>query len=59
MAEGIFKLMLYLARAIFVFLGGVAGYQVVRIAVCRTGGRKGPSTFPSSLFFSEWSFLRL
>lgn len=33
MAEGIVRIMLYLARAIFVFLGGVAGYQVVRIAV--------------------------
>ncbi len=33
MAEGIVKLMLYLARAIFVFLGGIAGYQAVRIAV--------------------------
>jgi uncharacterized protein YacL len=33
MAEGVVKFMLYLARAIFVFLGGVAGYQLVRIAV--------------------------
>ncbi len=33
MAEGVVKIMLYLARAIFVFLGGVAGYQLVRIAV--------------------------
>lgn len=33
MAKGVVKIMLYLARAIFVFLGGVAGYQLVRIAV--------------------------
>ena len=45
MAEGIFKLMLYLARAIFVFLGGVAGYQVVRIAVLQDWWPKGTFHF--------------
>ncbi|HPQ78467.1 MAG TPA: twitching motility protein PilT, partial [Synergistales bacterium] len=46
MAEGIVKLMLYLARAIFVFLGGIAGYQAVRIAVLQEWWPQG--AFPYS-----------
>lgn len=33
MAEGIVKLMLFLARSVFVLLGGVAGYQFARLAI--------------------------
>lgn len=33
MAEGIVKLMLFLARSVFVLLGGVAGYQLARLAL--------------------------
>jgi len=51
MAEGIVKLMLYLARAIFVFLGGVAGYQVVRIAVLQDWWPKGTFHFSFIPFF--------
>lgn len=46
MAEGIVKLMLHLARAIFVFLGGIAGYQAVRIAVLQEWWPQG--VFPYS-----------
>jgi len=33
MADGIVKLMLFLARSIFVLLGGVAGYQIARLSL--------------------------
>ncbi len=51
MADGIVKLMLYLARAIFIFLGGVAGYQVVRIAVLQEWWPKGAFHFSFIPFF--------
>jgi uncharacterized protein YacL len=51
MAEGIVKLMLYLARAIFTFLGGVAGYHVVRIAVLQEWWPKGAFHFSFIPFF--------
>ncbi len=47
MAEGIGKFLVFLARGILVFLGGVAGYQVARFIL--EGGWWPWTTFPQSI----------
>ena len=57
MAEGIVKLMLFLARSVFVLLGGVAGYQLARLVLVQNWWPWKTFLMYSYHFLSGLSFL--
>ncbi|MDO9509054.1 MAG: TRAM domain-containing protein [Thermovirgaceae bacterium] len=59
MADGIVKLMLFLARSVFVLLGGVAGYQLARIAILQDWWQWGTFPYIFVLFLLGVSFFAL